>query len=105
VVARRVGSTDIWSVGFIDQDGRQYLGANQYVGPDGIIWRFSSSPEVHDYHLVERVLTVIYQRGLADRVHEEALRDRIRTLTEDQDRAIRQLAEEAVSGALLSPRE
>jgi hypothetical protein len=103
LVATPVAGTEIWHVGMQDDHGRAYAGANMLVGPDGRLWTFSSNPAIHARHLVEQVLATIYSKRLAAEVDEVVLGERIRTLTEEQDQAVRALIKSAQGGELRAP--
>ncbi len=105
VVASRVGGTNVWSVGILDDKGRPYLGAAQFVGPDGRLWRFSSNPSIHDLGLVRRVLVGIYDANAADLVDEDVLLQRVHDLTATMSEAVRAVVKDGVAGSLRAPHE
>ena len=103
IVARRVGGTNLWSVNVVDDQGRGYVGSNQLVGPDGRLWRFSSNPQIHDWHIVERVLVRLYNKNAAENVDESSLADRIKQVTVLVEEEVRKVVKDAQSGILGSP--
>ena len=100
--AHRIGGTDLWSIGLLDDQGRPEPGTFTVVGPDRRIWGFSSNPMIHDPSLVGSVLHALYRAGLTSLVEDDPLQERFRELTAQRIAQTRNVVQAAEAGELRS---
>jgi hypothetical protein len=101
--AARIGGTELWSVGQLDEQGRPLAGAMSIVGPDGRLWTFSSNPSIHDPNLVVGALARLYDSDATQLVELDRLADRIRHLTDERQTQLRAIVRDAQAGELRTP--
>jgi hypothetical protein len=94
------GYDGFWSASVVNGLGMIEPGAFHLIAPDGRIWVGSSNPGIHDHALTLRVLSGLYEKGLANVVDQAQVMQRVRTLTEERDAAITALIAAARAGEL-----
>jgi hypothetical protein len=92
----------IWSVGLApeDEDHVIFGGESTWLGPDGTLWTFRSSPNCFDHEIVETALTGLYLEGVAGLVDAGSLAERVSFITRQRNEAIYGLADAARRGEL-----
>jgi hypothetical protein len=93
--------TCLWSVGLKpdDTEGGVTGGYRTFIGPDGKLWRFPSSP-LCDRDIAVSALTHLYLEGVADLVDSESLAEQVMLITGQRDGAIFALPDAARRGEL-----
>jgi hypothetical protein len=92
----------IWHVGLSPEDEAHIIvgGESTFLGPDGKLWTFPSSPNFFDHEIAERALLQLYLEGVADLVDAGALAERVAFITRQRDGAIYGLPDAARRGEL-----
>jgi hypothetical protein len=94
-----------WSVGLApeDEDHIIFGGTSTFLGPDGTLWTFPSSPNLFDRDIVETALAVLYLEGAAGLVDARSLAERVSFITRQRNEAVDGLAHATRRGELREP--
>jgi len=92
----------IWHVGLAPEDEGHIIvgGESTFLGPDGKLWTFPSSPNFFDHEIAERALTILYLEGVADLVDAAALADQVSFIIRQRNEVIHGLPDAARRGEL-----